>query len=188
MSNSEQEKTCALCNKSFHVPPCRASVAKYCSRRCYEVGKRNTHGKFWTLCTPTESGCWMFHNASEKHPYGRYMLNLHEVSAHRASWEISHGAIPNGMHVCHKCDAPGCVNPEHLFLGTAKDNVMDMVRKGRAVGNRSKGELASHVVLNEDQVRKIRASTAKHVELARELNVSPGAIRSVRARRSWKHV
>lgn len=63
--------------------------------------------------------------------YGRIKILGRSYAAHRVTWELSHGPIPAGMLVCHRCDTPACVRPDHLFLGTAKDNTQDMLEKGR---------------------------------------------------------
>lgn len=63
--------------------------------------------------------------------YGQIRLPKKNLSAHRASWLLTYGAIPEGMQVCHKCDNPPCVRPDHLFVGTAQDNMRDMIAKGR---------------------------------------------------------
>ncbi|MGJ3630231.1 HNH endonuclease signature motif containing protein [Sphingomonas sp. MMS24-JH45] len=70
--------------------------------------------------------------AKDRHGYGRIRRSpSHVDKAHRVSWEISHGSVPDDMIVMHKCDNPSCSNPEHLMLGTMKDNTQDMLRKGR---------------------------------------------------------
>jgi hypothetical protein len=92
-----------------------------------------------------ESGCWLWLGATSHRPgkprYG--FLGIYQPAtarrkyyrqgflAHRLSWELFRGSIPKGMQVLHKCDTPTCVNPDHLFLGTALDNVIDCCRKGR---------------------------------------------------------
>lgn len=78
------------------------------------------------------SGCWLWTGALSGNGYGRLSFELHPVHAHRISWMLKHGVMPPlGIDVCHKCDVRMCVNPDHLFLGTRKDNVMDCINKGR---------------------------------------------------------
>ena len=79
-----------------------------------------------------KNGCWEWFGANDKRGYGRFGDKPYSiVLAHRYSYTLKHGEIPNGMHLCHKCDNPKCVNPDHLFLGTAKDNYDDCKNKGR---------------------------------------------------------
>jgi len=77
-----------------------------------------------------ESGCWIWLCDSSR-GYGRIEHNGRRIGAHRYSWMLHNGPIPDGMCVCHRCDVPACVNPAHLFLGTHKDNIHDMIKKGR---------------------------------------------------------
>ncbi len=79
------------------------------------------------------SGCWVWNANRHRQGYGKFKINNKDVSAHRASWILYIGEIPLGMLVCHKCDNPPCVRPDHLFLGTAKDNSRDRDNKGRLV-------------------------------------------------------
>lgn len=99
--------------------------------------------RFWEKVQKTKT-CWLWTGANlgGKWPYG--MLGKPGdptvlYKAHRLSWELHVGPIPDGLFVLHKCDVPLCVNPDHLFLGTAADNMADMVQKGRARGGRPKG-------------------------------------------------
>lgn len=78
-----------------------------------------------------ESGCWLWEGAVDRYGYGKIRDNCHRVQAHRVSWILHNGPIPEGLCVLHKCDVPGCVNPDHLFLGTNKDNTQDALKKGR---------------------------------------------------------
>jgi hypothetical protein len=84
------------------------------------------------------SGCWLWTASLTSTGYGQMMVHGKKQKAHRVSWEIHHGPIPDGMCVCHACHNPRCVKPEHLYLGTQSDNVADMKASGRARGRYSK--------------------------------------------------
>lgn len=112
------------------------------------------------------------------------------IPAHRASWMLHHGDIPEGMVVCHNCpgsDNPGCVNPAHLFLGTLNDNNQDMRKKGRT----TKGEQTKSSKLTEKQVREIlflREQGISNRELAKQYSVHEETIGRIIRRLHWKHV
>ena len=108
--------------------------------------------------------------------------------AHRVVWEIFNGPIPKGAFVLHRCDNPPCVNPDHLYVGTAADNTRDMIRRGRV----SAGERRDNARLTREMVRQIRhvyASGRKtKAALARIFGVSPSTIRAAVGRVTWRHV
>lgn len=78
-----------------------------------------------------DNNCWEWQKFLTEHGYGRFRINTKKVLAHRASYEIFIEKIPKGLLVCHKCDNPRCINPEHLWVGTDKDNVRDAMSKNR---------------------------------------------------------
>ena len=88
--------------------------------------------------TVNENGCWVWKNSTNQCGYGRKRHRGFTWLAHRLSWTIKNGDIPDGLNVCHKCDNPACINPDHLFLGTQHDNINDMVAKGRGRHGRKK--------------------------------------------------
>lgn len=109
--------------------------------------------------------------------------------AHRVSWELHHGKIPDGVFVCHHCDNPACVNPEHLFLGTPKDNAQDCIQKGRCCVLR--GEEQGRAKLTEQDVRsirKLRTNGASLKYLAEKFNVGKTTIGHLLNGDTWKHV
>jgi len=135
----------------------KTSLARKCSSELcvnpdhFEVGTRyHKLPVFWSLVD--QSGeCWEWLGCKNKTGYGVFSNGL---AAHRFSWKSVHGTIPNGLFVCHHCDNPGCVRPDHLFLGTSRDNILDAAKKGRLA--QLKGEAHPSVKLTNDKVRKIR--------------------------------
>lgn len=108
----------------------------------------------------TEDGCWIWTGARHRKGYGRFAVaNRRKVYAHRYSWELAHGPIPDGLFVLHRCDNPPCVNPGHLFLGTNQDNMRDAAAKGRLV---SRAKLTEAIVTS--MRRRHAAGTASIIE------------------------
>lgn len=110
------------------------------------------------------------------------------IYAHRAAWTEANGPIPFGLHICHKCDVPLCVNVRHLFIGTNADNVADMVAKGRGRQPILKGEEHGNAKLTESDVLAIRCSTRLQREEAAIYGVDKSLIGRVRRREIWKNV
>lgn len=116
----------------------------------------NDHIKrFWEKVDKNGDGsCWIWIAGKTGHGYGALYINkdCKSYGAHRVSWIIKNGSIPGGLFVCHKCDNPACVNPDHLFLGTLQDNVQDMISKSR----KPKGEDSTSSKITWDIVNQIR--------------------------------
>lgn len=117
------------------------------------------YDNFWKHVNKKD-GCWEWIGSKDKRGYGSFGLNGKTTSAHRVSWLIHFGEIPNRMFVCHHCDNPSCVNPSHLFLGTQKDNIQDMIKKKRyhkqTCWKNAIGEKHPSSKLTNEQVRIIR--------------------------------
>lgn len=132
------------------------------------------------------SGCWEWTAYRKPDGYGRFNFNGRMCLAHRAAWLLLKGPIPDKLLVLHSCDNRRCVNPDHLFLGTQKDNMDDMLRKDRGVFVR--GERIGTAKLTAEAVREIRTSPKTGGQLAREYGLSKTAVNNVRAGKTWTHV
>jgi hypothetical protein len=99
--------------------------------------------------------CWVWTASLKKDGYGNIGIAGKTILAHRLSWELSFGSIPDGFQVLHTCDNPPCCNPEHLFLGKPGDNAKDRDEKGRT-NNHTKGENNGRAKLTVDQIVEIR--------------------------------
>jgi hypothetical protein len=117
--------------------------------------------------------------------YGRVHIGQGRlVFAHRYVWQAIHGPIPDGMVVCHHCDNPPCVNPEHLFLGTQQENLDDMRRKSRGAF----GERNGQAKLRSDQIQPIRDDPRPQATIASEYGVTVMAINRIKLGKAWTHV
>lgn len=154
---------------------------------------RSHEERFWKFVHPEpNTGCFLWGGALMKTGYGSFMMpgkepgakNWRARYAHRFAWELVHGPVPDGMYVCHTCDVRACVNVDHLFLGTPKDNTHDAMRKGRHI----KGETQGHSKLTEVQVEEIRRNLESDTAAATRYGVTRQAINDVRNGKSWRHL
>ena len=131
------------------------------------------------------SGCWVWQGPKNSDGYGTIGAGGRRgkgVYCHRLMWSLVHGPIPDGMCVLHRCDVPACVNPDHLFLGTIKDNNYDMLRKGR-------GRPLGRTIIDQERVGLIRERHARGDsarDIAASLGISHRATLDVISRRTWQ--
>lgn len=131
-------------------------------------------GRFWAKVQKTDN-CWIWGASKNALGYGRFCNARRKIElAHRAAWRFANGEIPASLLVCHKCDNPCCVRPDHLFLGSSLDNSQDMISKGRAAD--MSGEKNGRAKLTDDQVEQIRRryvpGEVRIVDLAKEYCVT----------------
>jgi len=139
------------------------------------------------LSLPDKNGCIIFNGEILCSGYGRMCINYQKIVAHRISWMINFGNIPYGLWVLHKCDIRRCVNPNHLFLGTYRDNIDDKVSKNR----QQRGSEVKLANLNEIQVKEIKILLSEKVKqkvIAQKYNVTAGAIWQIKQKLTWKHI
>lgn len=136
------------------------------------------------------SGCWLWISAATPKGYGYFTHDNRTVRAHRFAWQHKYGPITGGLFVCHKCDVPSCVNPDHLFLGTNDDNVQDKIKKGRIPQYRGQvnGIRNGMAKLCPEAVFLIRQSHQPSRILADQFGVSEATISRARKRLLWKDV
>ena len=150
--------------------------------------------RFWSYVDkngpihPVHGQCWIWITA--RNGYGQMRLPGRISRSHRISWEIHNGKILRGLHVCHKCDNPACVNPDHLFIGTMSDNIKDMWSKQRQKLSTSSGSKNGNSKLTEREVLRIRSlrKRLKEKELARMFGVSRRTIERITLGYSWKQL
>lgn len=199
MNRNEIILKCKFCNDVLT----KRSQTKYCSKECFDNNRINPIDRFWSKIKKTNT-CWIW-IGEIGFGYGRikytYKCKIIRFQAHRFSYLMHFGEIPEDMKVCHKCDNPTCVNPDHLFIGTTKDNVTDRVNKNRSAKGIKNG---SHThpermtrgsdhkcsKLKESDIKKIRSlrNTTSLYKLGRLFSVSTTTIKNIIYMKAWKHV
>ena len=152
---------------------------------------RSVTERFWDKVQKGDC-CWVWIGWRDRNGYGKIRDRtggkFRDLFAHRVSWEVLYGPIPDGLCVLHRCDNPCCVNPKHLFLGTSADNVHDMISKGRFVVPPRQGSRNGRARLTENQIVQIRDLIEQGVprkQIAEMFGVSVSAINHIARRRRW---
>lgn len=182
---------CAYCGKAFtsYVSWSKRRRGRFCSRPChYKSRTRAAADRFWRFVQKTDT-CWIWAGFVSPHGYGSFNggRSNHHVRAHRFAYALIHGPIQVGLRVCHSCDNKKCVRPDHLFLGTDKENMQDASTKGRM----ARGEKHWNTRLVADEVRAIRRAREEHVpirRLAAQYKTTPTTIIRIAKRQTWRHI
>ena len=151
-----------------------------------------TEDRFWSKADRLTEGCWSWRASRDQYGYGRFNIDQVIHKAHRVAWEKAYGPIPVGKCVCHRCDNPSCVRPDHLFLASQAENIVDCNAKGRATGGRMDGELNPSSKLTVAQVLDIcrdrfeRAATLQAI--ANHYGVTLQAIHLIVSGKKWRSV
>lgn len=162
--------------------------------------------RFWAKVDKKvgQNGCWLWTGYLNQDGYGRIWIETRMVMAHRVAYAITNSDVPENLSVCHSCDNPGCVNPEHLWLGSHLENMTDMYQKKRrkaASGKKNgthtrpdkvrRGEKNNTAKLTPTEVAEIRNLSQQGVsrlQLSQTYKVSIFAIRQIITKKSWQHI
>jgi len=131
--------------------------------------------------------CWLWAGCEHPSGYGKFRLNMQHLPAHRASYILHYGEFDRGLLVCHKCDTPLCVNPDHLFLGTQKDNMQDMINKGRKI--KPIGEDMPNAKLTNRKVMQIKQMIQmnfRQKDIADIFTIDPSTISRIKSGLRWR--
>lgn len=131
--------------------------------------------------------CWLWQGAIDKDGYGKITIGSRTYRAHRVAYELHTGLVDEGMFILHHCDNPTCCNPYHLFQGTNRDNIEDMLKKGRSlIGSKHhKSKLSEEDI---PIIRNLYKSGVPMNLLAEKYKVDAGNIHHIVNRNTWKHV
>lgn len=188
-------RTCEQCDKVFWIRPSKVKDGRgrFCSVPCrytYQVrtGERkgrsspSAEERFWSKVVKTET-CWVWEGWTDPYGYGHFRVDGRRISTHRFAYDLLVGPIPPGLFVCHHCDNPSCVNPDHLFLGTHHDNMRDMATKGRVgvTANLSVPDVLCIRLLIEKGLHSRR-------EVAEMFSISTTHVGNIVRRDRWKHL
>jgi hypothetical protein len=180
---------------TYICPACKSTFVSdrknriYCSLKC---STKMAHRKKIEFVIDSKTNCFncISHKPNDR-GYSQIAIgnNKRAMGAHRFIWKQCFGEIPEGMFVCHKCDNPKCINPEHLFLGTQKDNMKDMAKKGRSMW----GEKHRSAKLKKEQVIEIKNKLKNYKyglvhKIAKEYGISDREISSIKNNKKWKKI
>jgi hypothetical protein len=184
---------CKKCNKEFqkYIHKLHSTHPTYCSRLCTNNRNGTPIERFFKFISAQShpNDCWEWLGVKSHQGYGNFTFNNHPVRAHRFSWELHGGTIPEGLLVCHHCDNPSCVNPLHLYVGTHVDNNNDTIKRGRNIDR--KGSKHPCSVVTEKIALEIRSKSKQGQtgqELSREYGLCEATISNIKNRKSWTHI
>lgn len=177
--------TCVVCGKKVKARKlCETCYSRHQKAGTLDKFPHLTLQEYLDAIIEKTNSCWLWNGTRTTEGYGVLHLKKKMIPAHRFMFERCVRTIPGGLLVRHKCDNPPCVNPDHLELGTPKDNSRDAIERGQ----QPRGERQGAAKLTTADIVKIRADTRSLAQIAADFGVSFTNIHKIKKRQSWKHV
>lgn len=184
---------------------------KYCGKKIiYKGGKRHCSLMCRFMSYVTKENCWNWKGSLQPNGYGKFSIKRNFISAHRASYQIFKGEIPKGRFICHTCDNKKCVNPDHLWIGTPKENMQDAIKKGIIIYKKGYSLSADHIEKlricnkpdkkgekhhlrklsnkNIHEIRKLYKLGNTQKKISEKFNIHPSAISRIVRNKRWAHI
>lgn len=190
----ERNISCLKCSKNITVKACsnRIGRSKFCSKVCSGLfipfwdsanweQKVSRLSEYFEKYVIRDENCWGWKGKRKLDGRGALNFEKKSIQAHRASWIIHFGKIPDKKLVCHHCDNPICTNPKHLFLGTSSENIVDAIKKNR----KSTAKLRMVDVI---EIKKMLKNNIPGNIIANKFNVDPMTISDIKLNKTWRHV
>jgi len=195
-TNSSDVKQCKHCGIDFRrrVDGDRYYFKKrrFCSSSCATAGSAKHPPLSQRLAEHTNvagpDDCWPWTGHRTQAGYGSFSFHGRAVYAHRAAYELYNAPLSKGLVVCHRCDNPSCVNPAHLFAGTQKENLHDMIRKGRTKLKPRRGMQHGCAKLSDAEAIAIRNASGKQRDIANQFGVSQATVSDIKLGKLWRHI
>ncbi len=171
----------------YSIQPIGETAMKAWEYRNFSFSERVAMGTSY----PPDTRCQVFTGRTDTHGYGQIKDKGRPVLVHRWVWEQNFGAIPEGLHVLHRCDNPACLNPEHLFLGTHGDNMKDKAKKKRGnvpSGAAHKRPMAKITAEQAGQIKELLRRGYRGCDIARDFNVTRNLVSEIKLGKTWAHI
>lgn len=191
MGRAQESKACEECGAAFLRLPCHGgpywSRKRFCSRGCFGKSharksaklRPSLRDKFNEKVVISADGCWHWSGLKDKDGYGLLNYARKVLRAPVVALELDGRPVPKGKYACHRCDNPGCIRPDHLYVGTPAENMRDAVER-RRLRPRSK--------LTANQVIEIRSAGGTDEATALRYGVARATVSLIRERKTWRHL
>jgi hypothetical protein len=148
----------------------------------------NTAADFWAKVDKAgPNGCWLWTGTKVRLGYGQFRMRNKRWQTHRLAYVLTYGPVPADKFVCHKCDNPTCCNPDHMFVGTPADNMIDKMNKGRAPHGEL-NKMSRYTTAQVLEIRRLAAAGISERKIREVLGIGRGSVAQIIAGNTWRHL